>query len=152
MCLLPISKMHAHACTHTWHGMALCQCCVSTWYLRRLWIAVHYLDSKNVLGLCKFLDCVEPVHTYFYKWTVIVWLGLTWYHIAVKFWGREKTFINWGKIRFSRIAHFCHVKGRHTPNFAEKTFVYSHKTAKFAEVFSLKSFPLYGIMCNMPEA
>ena len=31
------------------------------------------------------------------------------------------------------------------PDFAEKTFVNSHKTAKFASVFSLESFPLYGI-------
>ena len=44
----------------------------------------------------------------------------------------------------SRIAHFCHAKGRHAPNFAEKTFAYTLKTAKFAKVFSLKSFPLYG--------
>ena len=44
----------------------------------------------------------------------------------------------------SRIAHFCSAKGRHTPNFEEKTFVYSHKITKFAKVFSLKSFPLYG--------
>ena len=28
------------------------------------------------------------------------------------------------------------------PNFAEKTFANNHKTAKFAKVFSLKSFPL----------
>ena len=40
-----------------------------------------------------------------------------------------------------RIARFCHAKGRHAPNFAEKTFTNSHKTAK---VFSLESFPLYG--------
>ena len=31
------------------------------------------------------------------------------------------------------------------PNFTEKTFANSHKTAKFAKVFSLESFPLYGI-------
>ena len=30
------------------------------------------------------------------------------------------------------------------PNFAEKTFVNSHKTSKFTKVLSLKSFPLYG--------
>ena len=30
------------------------------------------------------------------------------------------------------------------PNFTEKTFTNSHKTVKFAKVFSLKSFPLYG--------
>ena len=34
----------------------------------------------------------------------------------------------------------------HTPNFAEKTFTNSHKTAKFANVFSLKSFPLYSMI------
>ena len=31
------------------------------------------------------------------------------------------------------------------PNFAEKTFANSHKTVKFAKVFFLESFPLYGI-------
>ena len=45
----------------------------------------------------------------------------------------------------SRIARFCHAKRHHASNCAEKTFVYSHKTAKFAKVFSLKSFPLYAI-------
>ena len=30
------------------------------------------------------------------------------------------------------------------PNFAEKTFVNNHKTAKIAKLFSLESFPLYG--------
>ena len=31
------------------------------------------------------------------------------------------------------------------PNFAEKTFVNSHKVSKFAKVFSLESFLLYSI-------
>ena len=31
------------------------------------------------------------------------------------------------------------------PNFAEKTFANSHKTSKFANVFSLESFSLYRI-------
>ena len=30
-------------------------------------------------------------------------------------------------------------------NFTEKTFAISHKTSKFVKVFSLESFPLYGI-------
>ena len=30
------------------------------------------------------------------------------------------------------------------PNFAEKTFANSHKTLKFAKIFFLESFPLYG--------
>ena len=33
------------------------------------------------------------------------------------------------------------------PNFTEKTFVNSHKTVKFAKVFFLKRFPLYGSIC-----
>ena len=32
-----------------------------------------------------------------------------------------------------------------TQNFAQQTFTNSHKTAKFTQVFSLESFPLYGI-------
>ena len=32
------------------------------------------------------------------------------------------------------------------PNFMEKTFANSHKTTKFAKVFSLESFLLYGII------
>ena len=35
------------------------------------------------------------------------------------------------------------------PNVTEKTFVNSHKNSKFAKVFSLKSFPLYGILFNL---
>ena len=30
------------------------------------------------------------------------------------------------------------------PNFLEKTFANSHKTTKFAKLFSLESFPIYG--------
>ena len=33
-----------------------------------------------------------------------------------------------------------------SPNFAEKTFMNSHKTTKFAEVFSLETFSLYGTL------
>ena len=32
------------------------------------------------------------------------------------------------------------------PNFMEKTFANCHKTTKFAKVFSLESFPLYGML------
>ena len=31
------------------------------------------------------------------------------------------------------------------PNFAKKTFTNSHKTLKYAKVFSLESFPLYTV-------
>ena len=35
------------------------------------------------------------------------------------------------------------------PNFVEKTFTYGHKSSKFVKVFSLKSFPLYGISASL---
>ena len=65
---------------------------------------------------------------------------------------REKIFVNWWKIPFpqrklSRIARFCHAKGHHPPNFAEKTSVNSHKITKFAKVSPSKSFLLYGMLC-----
>ena len=64
---------------------------------------------------------------------------------------REKTFANWWKRQFSwrklsRNACCAAPKDTTPPNFAEKNFVNSHKTAKFAKVFSLESFPLYDIL------
>ena len=47
---------------------------------------------------------------------------------------RGKTFRNWSLLQ-------C--QGATPPNFAEKTFANSNKTAKFVKVFSLESFPLY---------
>ena len=73
-------------------------------------------------------------------------LGIA-YRIAGNFRGRKLSRIGENMIfaeKLSRIAHFCHAEGRHVPNFAEKTFACSHKTAKFAKVFSLECFPLYG--------
>ena len=48
--------------------------------------------------------------------------------------------------KLSRIAAFAAQKDAMPPNFAEKTFANSHKTAKFTKLFSLESFPLYGIL------
>ena len=46
--------------------------------------------------------------------------------------------------KHSRIARLCQPPmDAMSPNFAEKTYVNSHKTSKFAKVFSLESFPLY---------
>ena len=76
-----------------------------------------------------------------------------WYSSVVPYSGklpREKTFANWWKIRvswrkLSRIARLCCTKDDMPSNFAEKTFANSHKNVKFAKVFSLESFLLYGI-------
>ena len=40
---------------------------------------------------------------------------------------------------------FAAPKDATPPDFAGKTFANNHKTVKFSIVFSLKSFPLYGI-------
>ena len=57
---------------------------------------------------------------------------------------REKTFVNWWKITFHRENFHGLFAG--CPQISwEKTFANSHKTSKFAKVFSLESFPLYGI-------
>ena len=50
------------------------------------------------------------------------------------------------KMRYSWSAHLSRTKEYHVPNFAKKTFTNNHKTTKFAKVFSLESFPLYGIV------
>ena len=76
-------------------------------------------------------------------------MGKAWYRIAgnfqgIKLWqiGEKSIFAE----KILRIAHFCIAKGATPPNFVEKTFTNSHRTAKFAKVFSLESFPLYGIL------
>ena len=59
--------------------------------------------------------------------------------------------MNWLKIRktFADCFSFATAKDATPPNFTEKTFVNSHKTTKFAKVFSLKSFPLYSIFLTI---
>ena len=46
---------------------------------------------------------------------------------------------------FHRLLAFAVPKDATPQHFAEKTFMNSHKTTKFTKVFSLKSFPLYGM-------
>ena len=69
------------------------------------------------------------------------------YRIAGNFRGRKLSRI--GDFRgenYRGLLVFAGAPKDATPsNFAEKTFANSHKTAKFAKVFSLESFPLYGI-------
>ena len=68
MCLPVADIQNAYTCnTHmTWHGF-VAVLCKHVVFKKTVRDAVIYLDSKSVLGLCKFLVCVEPVHTYFYK-------------------------------------------------------------------------------------
>ena len=78
------------------------------------------------------------------------------YRIVENF--RERTFANWSKIRFSQrsfcgLLAFAAPKDTMPQNFAEKTFTNSHTTTKFAKVFSLESFPLYGgvVVCHQSD-
>ena len=50
----------------------------------------------------------------------------------------------WGE-KFHKLLACATQKDTTPPNFVEKTFTNSHKTAKFVKVFSLKSFPLYTV-------
>ena len=58
---------------------------------------------------------------------------------------REKTFAKYDFYgeNFRGILTFAMPKDITPPNFIKRNFVNSHKTAKFAKVFSLESFPLY---------
>ena len=65
---------------------------------------------------------------------------------------QEKTFVNWRKIRFSQNfrrlldgAANCAARGPHTSKFRGENFREYPQNLKFTKVFSLKSFPLYGI-------
>ena len=66
------------------------------------------------------------------------------YRIVGNFRGRKLSRIgekyNFCRENFHGLLAFATPKDATPPNFAEKTFTNSHKTAKFAEVFSLESF------------
>ena len=49
---------------------------------------------------------------------------------------------------FRRLLALATPKDTTPQNFMEKTFKISHKTPKFAKVFSLESFPLYGMFSS----
>ena len=71
---------------------------------------------------------------------------VVWYRIAGNFRGRKLLWIGkkyefHGK-NFHRLLAFAVPKDTSPPNFTEKTFTNSHKTAKLAKVFSLKTFLL----------
>ena len=45
------------------------------------------------------------------------------------------------EVKFHTLLTLAMLKDATSPNFTEKTFANSHKTSKFAKVFSLKKFP-----------
>ena len=67
--------------------------------------------------------------------------------VAVKFRNDRVKIQIWGKPVILFFHELCLYITRFAPNFGEKTFAYSHKTAKFAKVFTLESFPLNGTSC-----
>ena len=101
----------------------------------------------NLKILFLFATWSRVVNTVSYSFNIITLL-LCWYRIAENFRGRtllrkntifvEKTFADCSLLLRQRMP--C------LPNFMEKTFANHHKTTKFAKVFSLESFPLYGML------
>ena len=68
---------------------------------------------------------------------------MEWYCITGNFWGRKLLQIgDFCGENFHGLLAFAAPKDATLPNFVEKTFANSHKTAK---VFSLEIFPLYSI-------
>ena len=69
------------------------------------------------------------------------------YRMVGNFWGRKLSRIGENTIFADKTFADCSLLPRQrmprTKFFGKKTFAYSHKTAKFAKVFSLESFPLY---------
>ena len=110
-----------------------------------LWYtAVHCEILWYSVVHCEIL-CYTVVH-----WYTVIYCGILcilWYtgmlYTVILYSGkisREKTFINWWKIRFSQIAHSCHTKDTTPPNFTEMTCTNNHKTAKFKS-FLPRKFP-----------
>ena len=76
----------------------------------------------------------------------VAWLEK--YRIAGNFRGRELLRLgekyDIRRENFHRLLTFVAPKDSTPQNFMEKTFTNNHKTPKFAKVFSLENFPLYG--------
>ena len=82
-----------------------------------------------------------------HKKSIAFWV--VYYCIAGNFWGRKLLQIyekyDFCVENFCRLLAFSPPKSTMLPNFVEKTFANSYKTAKFARVFSFDSFPPYGM-------
>ena len=92
--------------------------------------------------------CTHTPHTHTHK-DMLHNTSYSVYRIAENFRGRKLSRIgekcDFRGENFHGLLAFAAPKDATPPNFAEKTFADSHKSAKFTKVFSLKSFPLYGI-------
>ena len=80
------------------------------------------------------------------------WVKVTSYHVSLRnyvLYSRKLSRIgekyNFCGENFRGLLASAAPKDATPPNFAEKIFANHHKTVKFAKVFSLESFPLYGI-------
>ena len=77
---------------------------------------------------------------------------LSWIGEKYKFCGENSQIANTIFVeKTHRLLTFAALKDTTLPNFKEKSFANSHKTAKFAKIFSLESFPLYNIVWTKLE-
>ena len=97
-----------------------------------------HLASRSMLCLC-------VKSNYEHSWYPCNWWD-NWHYIShSRKLTLEKTFANWW-FSHRKLFSLVHPKDTKPQNFAEKTFVNSHKTLKFEKVFSLKSFSPYNTM------
>ena len=110
---------------------------------------------KDWKVLADLVTCRRKIDTWGWCLMVMIhslcWLliGVLNYLIPGNFWGKKLSWIgekyDFRRENFWGLLTFTAPKDAMPPNFVEKTFANNHKTVIFMKVFSLKSFPLYGI-------
>ena len=109
------------------------------------------LKSSNLLSSLLYICLYVIGHVLSYNPPRV---RVTWYHIAGNFHGRKLFWIGGKYYLFGETFTNCllvPLKDATPLNFTEKTSANSHKTSKFAQVFSLESFPLYGRLSFSPK-
>ena len=105
---------------------------------------VRYIDSSGI-HTCTSMLCVwAPALTKVLHYNALNAVTRSKYRIAGSFfWGRKLSWIgeedNFHREKFHGLLVFAMPKDATPPSFTEKTFTNSHKTAKFAKVFSFGS-------------
>ena len=110
-----------------------------TYGVRLSILNIHFWKETDGVTCSSAMKSFTSIPKITEKWEI--------YRIAGNFQGRKLSRIgekyNFRGENFHRVLTCAALKDTTPPNFAEKTFVNSHKTAKFAKVFSLESFLLY---------
>ena len=128
--------------------LCVCQPCLSV-YTEISPPVVSFPDQKFSMSVCPVASSkISARPGTNFNWSLIIKPIRLNYRIAGNFRGRKLSWIgekyDFRGENFHGLLACAAPKDATPPNFTEKTFTNSHKTAKFAKVFSLESFPLYG--------